>query len=197
MTGKSRRDEDAEQSRVAIIAAAVECFATEGFAATTMDAVAAEARMAKGGVYHHFASKADLFEAAFVAMEEQLLESLLEATRDVTDAREEMRIGIELFLAHCQRPDFRRIVVSDAPAALGWTRWKALEDKYFLGAIEAAVEGLAAVGYDISSVKVTSRLLLAALNEAGQLVAAARHPHAEARRARDALLAMIDGSRPQ
>ncbi|GHF55572.1 TetR/AcrR family transcriptional regulator [Seohaeicola zhoushanensis] len=44
-----------------IIAAAAECFMRHGYQATTVDDVAAQMQCTKGRIYHHYASKTDLF----------------------------------------------------------------------------------------------------------------------------------------
>jgi AcrR family transcriptional regulator len=44
-----------------ILAAAAECFMEQGFQATSIDDVARRLKSTKGRVYHHYASKADLF----------------------------------------------------------------------------------------------------------------------------------------
>ncbi len=58
MTGrelnKIRRIED-------IFEAALQCFNEAGFSSTTMESIAAKANISKGGMYHYFSSKKDLF----------------------------------------------------------------------------------------------------------------------------------------
>ena len=49
----------------AILKAGRRLFGERGFAATTMDDIADAARVAKGAVYHHFATKEAVFEAVF------------------------------------------------------------------------------------------------------------------------------------
>src|SRR5262245_31139886 len=56
-----RRRKDARPAE--ILAAALECFAERGFAATRMDDVAARAGVTKGTVYLYFQSKEELFKA--------------------------------------------------------------------------------------------------------------------------------------
>jgi AcrR family transcriptional regulator len=51
------------QAREAILAAATGRFLRDGFAATRMDAVAADARTGKGTIYQHFPTKEDLLLA--------------------------------------------------------------------------------------------------------------------------------------
>jgi len=58
-------EEHAFTRRQAIIAAAEAVFDARGYAATTIDEVAAKASIAKGSVYNYFKSKEDLFEQVF------------------------------------------------------------------------------------------------------------------------------------
>lgn len=58
-TGESRSD----RKRAAIVEAAIAVFQAQGFANTSMDAIAAAAGVSKRTVYNHFASKEDLFKA--------------------------------------------------------------------------------------------------------------------------------------
>src|ERR1700755_3141765 len=56
------RAERAAERREAIIAAAMDEFIAQGFAATRLDAVAKKAGVAKGTIYLHFKDKEALFE---------------------------------------------------------------------------------------------------------------------------------------
>jgi AcrR family transcriptional regulator len=196
MTGKSRRDEYAEQTRAAVVEAAVSLFAAHGYAATTIDAVAAEARVAKGGVYHHFANKVELFEAAFIAMEERLLARVTAAINDATDMEQMVLSGIDVFLAECCEPDFRQIALLQAPAALGWARWKEIDEQFFLGLMKGGLDDLASTGrYEIPDGDLTARVLLAALTEAGLAAATAARPKVEVKRAKAVIRRLLDGLR--
>jgi AcrR family transcriptional regulator len=196
MTGKTRRDEYAEQTRAAVVAAAMSLFAINGYAATTIDAVATEARVAKGGVYHHFTNKAELFEAAFIAMEERLLARVMVAINSATDMEQMVMSGIDVFLAECCEPDFRQIALLQAPAALGWARWKEIDEQFFLGLMRGGLDDLSSTGrFAIPDADLTARVLLAALTEAGLAAATAAKPKAEVKRARAVIGRLIDGLR--
>ncbi|OCW58209.1 TetR/AcrR family transcriptional regulator [Hoeflea olei] len=56
-----RRQSDAELSRMEIMEGAALCFEARGFAATSIDEVAARIGSTKGRIYHHYASKSELF----------------------------------------------------------------------------------------------------------------------------------------
>jgi len=75
-------EEHAESRRRQIIDAAVELFDARGYAATTIDEVAAKAGVAKGSVYNYFENKDKLFQqvvAATLASAEADTAALLEA----------------------------------------------------------------------------------------------------------------------
>ena len=63
----------------------MERFSADGFAGTSMDAIAQSARVTKGAVYHHFRDKAELFEAVFVLMEQRLLAKVTPGVAGMTD----------------------------------------------------------------------------------------------------------------
>jgi AcrR family transcriptional regulator len=58
---KYRRQSDTDLSRMEIMEGAALCFESRGYAATSLDEVAARISSTKGRIYHHYASKAELF----------------------------------------------------------------------------------------------------------------------------------------
>src|ERR1700744_6366323 len=57
------RSQHVEATRRAVLDAARSLFARKGYAQTSVDEIAAAARVTKGAVYHHFAGKEALFRA--------------------------------------------------------------------------------------------------------------------------------------
>ena len=66
-TPKTKRQQASEQRRQAILDAALDVFAAEGFTAARLDDVAAKAGVAKGTIYLFFKDKEELFEQIVVA----------------------------------------------------------------------------------------------------------------------------------
>jgi AcrR family transcriptional regulator len=185
----------AETTRSAIVEAAVARFGADGFARTSMDAVAGAARVTKGAVYHHFRDKAELFEAAFVLMEQRLLGRVTAGVAGIGDPWELMGAGVDIYLEECARPDFRRIALEEAPAALGWIRWKEIEERYFLGLVTAALDAMAHDGQlRIPPGDLAARMLLAAMTEAGLAVGVGASK-AERRRVGALVLRFLEGLR--
>ncbi len=52
-------------TRRALVGAARELFARDGFAATGREAIVARAGLTRGALYHHFANKEALFRVVF------------------------------------------------------------------------------------------------------------------------------------
>ena len=60
-----KREAQGDATRLALIAAARELFGERGYAATSLDDVAAQAGVTKGALYHHFGSKSSLFQEIY------------------------------------------------------------------------------------------------------------------------------------
>jgi AcrR family transcriptional regulator len=119
--------ERTEATTTALVDAARELFAQDGYAATSLDAVAAKARVTKGAVYHHFQGKQQLFEAVFAREVDRLctvMPAVYASKRDPWDAFEAC---CRAFLEECLEPGLQRIMLLDALAAMGWEGVRRLE----------------------------------------------------------------------
>ena len=119
--------ERTEATTTALVDAARELFARDGYADTSLDAVAAEARVTKGAVYHHFQGKQQLFEAVLAREVERLcavMPAVYASKRDPWDAFEAC---CRSFLEECLEPGLQRIMLLDALAAIGWEGVRRLE----------------------------------------------------------------------
>src|SRR5260370_40954065 len=77
----------------AILKAGRRLFGEQGFAATTIDDIAEAARVAKGAVYHHFATKEAVFEAVFDQVSHDLVLEIDRAARTQKDLLAAMVAG--------------------------------------------------------------------------------------------------------
>ena len=78
-------DEDKEQRRVEILAAAKRVFARKGFQATTIADVAKAAKVSYGSIYWYFDSKDELFHSLMDSEERALRTHIGEALAAITD----------------------------------------------------------------------------------------------------------------
>jgi AcrR family transcriptional regulator len=136
------------ERRAATIAAILEAarglFARKGFDATSIDDVVAKAKTTKGGLYHHFTSKEELFTAVLEAVQKELAERVARASAPERDPLAAMLKGTRAFFEECLDAEIRRIVLLDGPRALGWDVWRDIDSKYFgalvSGALQAAMD---------------------------------------------------------
>jgi AcrR family transcriptional regulator len=165
-----------------LLAAARELFGRDGYAATSIDAVAAAAGLTKGAAYHHFANKGALFRAVFVDEQDRVTAELLRTTAAAADPFAALRRGCRTFLELCLDPAFRQIALLDGPAVLGWQEVRAIQSERALRVLADGMRVAAALaGEPDVDVTARSHLAFGALCEAGMLLARAEDPAAALR----------------
>ncbi len=100
-----------ETTRLAIEDAAVELFMDRGYHATSMRQIAEHAGLALGGIYNHFASKDELFEAIIVDKHpyKQVLPAILLAEGE--SAEEFLRSAARIIFSELdQRPAYMKLM---------------------------------------------------------------------------------------
>src|SRR5664279_2339207 len=150
-------------TQIAIVKAATRIFGERGFAAATMDEIAAGARVAKGAVYHHFPTK----EAVFEQVSLELVSDLDRIARAEKDALAAMAAGTQAYFAACARGSTGQIILRDGPAILGWERWREIDARHFGGKFPRALAAAMDAGLIATQpVEPLARLLLGAVTEA-------------------------------
>jgi AcrR family transcriptional regulator len=118
-TDGTLRSQHVEATRRAILAAARASFGKAGYAATSVDAIAAGARVTKGAVYHHFAGKEAVFRAVHAEVEGEAQARAI-AARDPDAAPIDQIVAmVDGYLDAALDEEIRRITLIDGPALLG------------------------------------------------------------------------------
>jgi AcrR family transcriptional regulator len=172
---RSLKAERSEATRSALVAAARELFAEQGYAAVATEEIVRAARVTRGALYHHFAGKKDLFRAVYEDVERQLVERIAEgAMTSARDPLSALRAGTQAFLDACEDPAVQRIALVDAPSVLGWEQWRAIGMEYGFGLVEGSLQAAIDAGLiEPQPVRPLAHLLLGAIDEGGMLVARA------------------------
>jgi len=191
----SLRAEQVAQTRAALVAAGRVLFGRGGYAATSVEDVARQARVTTGALYHHFPGKAALFEAVFEQVHVELLMASAEAAEGLAEGSVEwFAAGFDAFLDKVLEPDVRQIIITDAPAVLGLARFTELDERYAYTAIADGLRTAAAAGgLRADDPETMARLLLGALTRAGMLIASSAEPRATRDAAAASLRALIGG----
>jgi AcrR family transcriptional regulator len=176
------------ETREQFIRVATRLFATHGYDGTSIEAVLHETGASRGSLYHHFPGKEALFLAVLQDFEVRVIARTLDAVEGMTDPVEILKTACLAWINQAGDPEVQQIVLTDAPAVLGWQRFRELDEQNVLGEFRAVLGAAAAEGrIDERHVDVFAHLVLASVNEAAMLVARSPDPAATLTEAQDAV----------
>jgi AcrR family transcriptional regulator len=170
---RSRKAEQSEATRAALVVAARGLFAQRGYAAVATEEVVRAAGVTRGALYHHFRGKRELFEAVYEEVERALVEQIASsAVSSAANPLAALRAGAQAFLDACEDPAVQRIALLDAPSVLGWERWREIGMGYGFGLVQATVQAAIEAGLiERQPVVPLAHLLLGAIDEGAMLIA--------------------------
>jgi AcrR family transcriptional regulator len=116
---KTLRQEHTEHTRRALIDAATRLFTERGYADTSIDQVANGARVTRGALYHHFASKQEIFGAVCDAVDARVLDRVRAAAAQGGTGEERLSRVLDAYFEASREPTYRAIVLSEAYVAQG------------------------------------------------------------------------------
>jgi AcrR family transcriptional regulator len=179
--------ERSDATVAALVEAARLRFAADGFTGTAIDDILRDIGITRGALYHHFASKAELFRAVFEEQERRLTAAVVAgaeaaATRSAWPA---FRAGCEAFLDACLDPSTQRIVLIDGPAVLGWEVVREIEERYVVALLrDGLARAIEAGALARRPIEPLADILIGALTECARSIARAPQPQIAAREAR-------------
>jgi AcrR family transcriptional regulator len=191
-----RRQEYSASTKRALVEAALERFSRQGYAGTSLDEIVSAARVTKGALYHHFKGKQDLFEAAFMDVEAQASDRISASIRSIRDPWEKALTGLREFLAVTRTEAYRRIVIQDGPAVLGYERFREREESSTFGLVQEIVTSLLS-DYRLpeSTTGAFTRLFFGAMSATGSAVSTAEDPERASDDAEGAIVLVLAGIR--
>ncbi|RLU02304.1 MAG: TetR/AcrR family transcriptional regulator [Ketobacter sp.] len=115
---QQQRREAATQS---VLESACFLFGEQGYQGTSLECIADRAGMTIRPIYHYFGNK----EQLFLAVTEQMEQRLYAAMQEIEAGQNGPVLGQywEVFMQFGRDPQFRQIVLVDAPVVLGRERW--------------------------------------------------------------------------
>jgi AcrR family transcriptional regulator len=175
----NRNVERGRATRAHLVDVATQLFAARGYDGTSIEAVLAEAGASRGSLYHHFHGKDALFWAVLEGVAARVGEQLAEAERDAPDPVAALRAGCLAWIRLAGDQVVRQTALIDAPAVLGWQRWRELDEQGSLGVIREAIAYAAEAGsIERRHVDTFAHIVLAATNEVTLMIARADDPAA-------------------
>ncbi|MCZ8379146.1 TetR/AcrR family transcriptional regulator [Mycobacterium sp. CPCC 205372] len=183
-----------ELTRAALVAAARALFVDRGYVAVSTGDIAKAAAVTRNALYYHFPTKEAVFRAVYEDVERQLADAVLPAALAEPTARRRLEVGCERFLDGCLDPAVARISILDAPAALGFSQMREIDNRNYLSALR---DGLRA-GVDAGEiadlpVDTLASMIIGALDEAALLIASSDDPRRARRDAGVVARALVGG----
>ena len=205
MASRSRRGGDpdtqrerAGETRARIIAVARQMFAEAGFYATATTEIVARARLTRGALYHHFADKEDLFAQVFRDVAQDLVTRSNAAVAPLSgdlwpQVTEAFR---QYLLLIASNEEYRRILLIDGQAVLGWSCWRELQTEFVASGPAEALQLLMNEGLvPPQPTMPLACMIQAALHDAAITIANSPFPSGAAEEAMAAFLFVLQGIR--
>jgi AcrR family transcriptional regulator len=166
-------------------------FAASGYDAAATEEIVQRANVTRGALYYHFKDKRAVFEAIVEEVAREIAGSIDDMAEPVGDPLQALIAGTRAFLDACLDPAVRRIYLIDAPAVLGWHRWREIDAPHGVRSLREGVAAVLAARPDPAlSVEPITFLLSGAFNEAALWIAEAKDEKA-ARREMDRTLVQL------
>jgi AcrR family transcriptional regulator len=194
--GVSRRQQYSASTKKALVEVATRLFTDHGYAGASLDAIVAGAQVTKGALYHHFSGKQALFDAVFVEVEAGATRWIRQQIKVVKDPWEKALIGLRAFLTAVQQPEYRRVVIQDGPAVLGYERYREQQERSAFTVVEEIVHTVleaAGQAVDDEMAATFARIFFGALSSVGDSVAEASDSAAAAQRVEEAIGFILAG----
>ena len=144
LIGKDKREAQGDATRLALVTAARDLFGERGYAATSIEEVAARAGVTKGAVYHHFGGKANLFQEVYEEVMREVSDQVVSVFLE-PDHWTALAAGCQLMIDAQLDPAVRRIALHDARSVLSYDVLHMIESRYgavgIRGALRKAMHG--------------------------------------------------------
>lgn len=166
-------------------------FAASGYDAAATEEIVQRAKVTRGALYYHFKDKRAVFEAIVEEVASEIAAAIDKRAEPACDPLQALIEGTRAFLDACLDPAVRRIYLIDAPAVLGWHRWREIDAPHGVRTLREGVAAVLAARSDPAlGVEPITFLLSGAFNEAALWIAEARDEKA-ARREMDRTLVQL------
>ena len=200
MQSKSKKIDQGDATREALLMAARELFGARGYADTSLDEIVRGAGVTKGALYHHFSGKEELFRCVFETVKKELSSQVFPLTVGQDDAElwRDLIARCRTFIEGHTDPRVQRIVLLDARAVLTREAWHKIERDHGVVLLRSYLRR--AMHRRIIQplpLHALTMILTGALNEACLLVANASDRTSALNEANTIIEQLLEGLRPR
>lgn len=128
-----------ESTRAQLTRAARQLFSERGYSSTTIAEIAKSSGLTTGALYHHWAGKEALLVDVVHDIHRELAVRIQALDIEDEPVQRLLRSG-QAFLGLCADPAVARLLLLDAPAVLGYERWRQIDEQWWLSTTIRLVE---------------------------------------------------------
>ncbi|MFD4433061.1 TetR/AcrR family transcriptional regulator [Nocardia sp. NPDC058497] len=143
---ESLRDKHVENTRQTLLETGARLFAELDYAGLSAEELVRAAGLTRGALYHHFDGKKGLFDAVVDDLQQRAAQRIRAAIDSSTDPMELLERAMEAFLDVCTEPVYRHVVLLQGPIALGWQRWREIDQRHLGGLVVSGAQALLEAG---------------------------------------------------
>jgi AcrR family transcriptional regulator len=196
MNVKSKKVQQGEATRRALLGAARTLFGEHGYSATSLEEVAKLAKVTKGALYHHYSGKQELFAAVYEQVKREVSERAATAFLE-PDPWEDLCAGCHAMLDAHLDPPVRRILLHDAQAVLDADTIRRVETRYGAVVLRGALRRSIRAGIiQPLPLKILALMLTGAIFEGCMAIADSDDPTQAREDAGNVLTSLLQGLRP-
>lgn len=142
-------------------------FSEYGYFDVSLEKIAEEGKVTRGAIYHHFKSKQGLFIAVLDSVQKDVAAQIEKEALKSDDPWQQLILGCIGFVSAANAKENRRILLVDAPSALGWDTWRKIDQDNSMRTLQEHIDDLKKWGYlcDGVDTKLMTYSISGALNE--------------------------------
>lgn len=163
----TKNEEATQKTTSALLIIARKHFTQYGYGGVSLEKIAAEGHVTRGAVYHHFKNKQGLFLAVLNDVQNDVAAHTEQEAMKSDDPWQQLILGCIGFIKGANANESRRILLVDAPSAVGWNAWRKADQEHSMGVLQDHLEDLKAQGCLAGDVdtKLMTYSISGALNE--------------------------------
>lgn len=142
-------------------------FTEYGYFDVALEKIADEGNVTRGAIYHHFKNKQGLFTAVLERVQKDVSMQIEKMAMASNDPWQQLILGCVGFIKAANEKENKQILLVDAPAALGWSVWRQIDQENSMNVLQEHINDLKAWGYlgDIVDTELMTYSISGALNE--------------------------------
>lgn len=180
-----------------MIEAARELFVERDYNQVSIEEILKRSGVSRGALYHHFATKLDLFVAVYKASEMRVIGKIASQLSDSASPFEALVDSARAYLRLCETDEeFRRIGLTQSRVVLGWEGWRTAASELGIAVVLSLVSTAIEAGeLPPNDPETTAQILLGALIEAAMLIVTAGDRAVARERSESVIVALLEGLR--